>query len=84
MGSGKAFWHHLPPSLGFSLCPAQQPGGGWGSTFHYLANIATAGGRRMKGLGVFQFGFGVFRWFEKIIKRSCFCNPINFNPGFRS
>lgn len=34
----------------------------------------------MKGLGVLKFGFGVFRWFEKIIKGSCFCNPINFKP----
>lgn len=80
VSSSKAFWHHLPPSLGFSLCPAQQPEGGWGSTFHYLANTATGEGRRMKGLGVFKFGLGVFRWFEKIIKRSCFCNPINFKP----
>lgn len=50
------------------------------STSHYPANKATGKGKRMKGLGVLNFGFGVFSWFEKIIKVSCFCNPINFKP----
>ena len=27
------FWHQLPPSLGFSLCSAWQPKGGWGKHF---------------------------------------------------
>lgn len=42
----KPFWHLLPPSLGFSLCSAQQPKGGWGSTFHCAANTVIGRGRR--------------------------------------
>lgn len=41
-------------------------------------------GKRMKGLGVLNFGFGVFSWFEKIIKGSCFCHPINLKPTTQS
>lgn len=51
-GSSKPSWHHLPPSLGFSLCSAQQPKGGWGSTFHCAANTVMGRERRMKGWGV--------------------------------
>lgn len=54
------------------------------STFHYPANKATGRGRRMKRLGVLHFGFGVFSWFEKIIKGSCFLIQLISNPGLRS